>query len=228
MNNVLSFISKLHQTTSKKMFERPKNLEFPQIYYNFHSKNGEEFYVQDLTEEFYESAIELMIEDYLFSENLAVGQKIPENPAAVDEFRKIWRKIAEEKLSIACFKTGSNELVAVNFLKVTSIDDKTSYKCQTNNWNNLFHFFNTTMKKVQVFEKFNVDQYLSGYGLVVRREFRFRGIATEMIKARVPFMKNLGLKVTATAFTALGSQKAALLGMKIMKINKNMLRIFIL
>lgn len=40
-------------------------------------------------------------------------------------------------------------------------------------------------------------------------EYRGRGIATEILKARVPMLKALGLKVTSTAFTGIGSQKAA-------------------
>lgn len=196
-----------------KMFQRPEDLEFPQVYYKFNVKD-EEFYVQDLTEEFFESAIELMVKDYLPYENLAIGQNIAQTPEAVKEFRVIWQEVAQGKLSLACFKADNNELVAVNFLKVTSIDDKSNLKCQTNNWNNLFTFFLTTMENINIFEKFNIKQYLNGYGLVVKKEFRFRGIASEMLKARVPFMKKLGLKVTATVFTAVGSQKAALLGDK--------------
>lgn len=59
------------------------------------------------------------------------------------------------------------------------------------------------------YEKYNTDEYLAAYGLCVGRSYRGMGIATEMLKARIPYMKKMGLKVTTTAFTAIGSQVAA-------------------
>lgn len=60
-----------------------------------------------------------------------------------------------------------------------------------------------------MFSHYNVEHYLSGIGLCVNSDYRGRGIATELLKARVPFMKALSLQVTSTLFTTLGSQKAA-------------------
>jgi GNAT superfamily N-acetyltransferase len=60
-----------------------------------------------------------------------------------------------------------------------------------------------------VFEAYGVDRYLTDYGLVISRDYRQRGIAGEMLKARVDVTKSLGLAVTSSAFTAVGSQKAA-------------------
>lgn len=65
-------------------------------------------------------------------------------------------------------------------------------------------------KQFDVFQHYNVNAYLIAYGLCVDTAYRARGIATEMLKARGPLLKALGLKVTTTAFTGIGSQKAAL------------------
>lgn len=70
----------------------------------------------------------------------------------------------------------------------------------------LYHFVDN---QLDVTEHFKVNQYLYGAGLVVKSEYRGRGIATELLKARIPFLKSLGLKVTSTVFTMIGSQKAA-------------------
>lgn len=59
------------------------------------------------------------------------------------------------------------------------------------------------------YKHYNVEKYLIAYGLCVDTSYRSRGIATEMLKARAPVLKSLGLKVTTTAFTGIGSQKAA-------------------
>lgn len=66
-----------------------------------------------------------------------------------------------------------------------------------------------TTKQFDVYGTYNVGQYLTAYGLCINPEYRGRGIATEMLKARIPILKSLGLKVTVTAFTGIGSQTAA-------------------
>lgn len=66
-----------------------------------------------------------------------------------------------------------------------------------------------TIDQFDVYAAYDVDKYLSAYGLCINPEYRGRGIATEMLKARRPILKALGLKVTSTAFTGIGSQTAA-------------------
>jgi hypothetical protein len=61
-----------------------------------------------------------------------------------------------------------------------------------------------------VFEKYNTDKYLSDFGLVTKNCYRYRGIATEFLKARVPILQALKVDVTSTVFTVIGSQKAAM------------------
>lgn len=73
----------------------------------------------------------------------------------------------------------------------------------------IFGVMSHAQQQFNVFQHYKVDEYLIAYGLCVDTDFRGRGIATEMLKARVPVLKALGLKVTATAFTGIGSQKAA-------------------
>ena len=57
------------------------------------------------------------------------------------------------------------------------------------------------VKEYDVFEDYKVEKYLTAYGLCVHPSYRKRGIATEMLKARVPILKKHGLKVTSTSFT---------------------------
>lgn len=73
----------------------------------------------------------------------------------------------------------------------------------------MFDVITYTTKQFNVYEAYNVDKYLTAYGLCINPVYRGRGIASEMLKARVPILKALGLQVTSTAFTGIGSQKAA-------------------
>lgn len=65
-------------------------------------------------------------------------------------------------------------------------------------------------EQVQHFKKHNVDKYLSGFGLSVNPNYRKRGVATEMLKARKYLLPEIDLILTCTGFTAVGSQKAAM------------------
>lgn len=65
------------------------------------------------------------------------------------------------------------------------------------------------MKQHNVFEKYGVDMYLSDYALCTKKEFRYRGIATEFIRSLTQMMKVLNIPVTSSIYTVIGSQKAA-------------------
>jgi GNAT superfamily N-acetyltransferase len=73
----------------------------------------------------------------------------------------------------------------------------------------VFSAVSYTSQQFDVFAAHGVDKYLTAYGLCVNPDYRGRGIATQILKARVPILKALGLSVTATAFTGIGSQTAA-------------------
>lgn len=68
---------------------------------------------------------------------------------------------------------------------------------------------NFISSQVDVFEKFKVDAYLTAYGLSVSRKYRGRGIATEILRARIPFCQAFGIKISSTVFSSLPAQKSA-------------------
>jgi GNAT superfamily N-acetyltransferase len=60
------------------------------------------------------------------------------------------------------------------------------------------------------FEHYHVDKLMFAAGLYVDENFRKRGIAVEMIKAREKVAKCVGIDVCSNVFSSLGAQKAAL------------------
>ena len=66
-----------------------------------------------------------------------------------------------------------------------------------------------TTKEADIYNKYNVDRYLSAFGLVVDRSYRGCGLAKHLLHARIPLMQYIGLTVTVTSFTGIGSQTAA-------------------
>lgn len=60
-----------------------------------------------------------------------------------------------------------------------------------------------------VMEYYKVDRVMFAAGLCVDQKFRGRGIATEILKARIPLMQAIGIEVTSSIFSTVGGQKAA-------------------
>ena len=56
---------------------------------------------------------------------------------------------------------------------------------------------------------YGVDKAIFATGLCVIEKYRGKGIATKILQARVPLMKNIGIEATSTIFTTIGAQKAA-------------------
>jgi hypothetical protein len=198
-------------------FKRPESLVVPQIYHTFRAKDNNsekmiEYRVQDLLERDSDEAVKLMAEFFLPDEPFSIAFKISESAEAVNDFRKFWRSILEQKFSLACYKCdGSDELVAVNLLTVDSKNDTVLNPSEhkTKEFLDLMLAVKLAADQFNAFEAYKVDHYLSGSGLCTNPSFRDRGIATEVLKARIPMMKALGLKVTSTIYSTVGSQTAA-------------------
>lgn len=58
-------------------------------------------------------------------------------------------------------------------------------------------------------DHYEVDRFVFAAGLCVEKRFRGRGVATEILKARGPLMKSIGLSLTSSIFSTVGAQKAA-------------------
>lgn len=59
------------------------------------------------------------------------------------------------------------------------------------------------------FTHYEVDKVIFAAGLYVDRDYRNRGIAVEMIKARGEVGKAVDVRVSSNVFSSLGAQKAA-------------------
>lgn len=104
-------------------FERPENLIAPQTYYSFKARdiNSDElvdYHVQDLTEQHYEKAVEL-IQKYLTpEETFQKAVHLSERDFAPLLLKFYFEHIFNKRVSLACFNTKKNELVALNALEV--------------------------------------------------------------------------------------------------------------
>lgn len=100
---------------------------------------------------------------------------------------EFWKKVLSMKISIVCFKEGSNEMAAVNLMYVSqNIPEDPENRCfrgyAMQQLKLFYDFYGETT--TSPFKAHNVDAYLSAVGLGVTKKFRQRGIAVEMLRAR--------------------------------------------
>lgn len=116
-------------------FTRPENLSFPQVYYNFSArdKGGNDakivnYRVQDILVEDFDYAVEILLKFYLPEEPLCCGRNFSEKSDDVEYMGNFYKSLLLDRLSIGCYKDGTNELVGVNIMDVKSSDDIESHE----------------------------------------------------------------------------------------------------
>lgn len=194
----------------------------PKVYKTFTTRDNEEFIIQDLPEDKFDEAVKFMIEYYAKEETFLKASKVSEKV-----LMDFYQFILKQKCTIACIKKDTNELVGLNVLSVKSRGLDTNFKVirredllirylivllfQTNDeaLKKLRDLFGFIMNFYDVFGHYNVNYFLYAHGLAVKSEYRGKGIASELLDARVSFMKTHNLSVTTSIFTTSGGQKAA-------------------
>ncbi|XP_055547033.1 uncharacterized protein LOC129731225 [Wyeomyia smithii] len=122
----------------------------------------------------------------------------------------MWRSVLKEKMTLVCYKEGSDEIIGANILAVKNTSNYFNFKLKNDRQDNMLNIIDYVSKQFDFTERYCIENRLVAYGLSVNKLYRGRGIATDILKARVPMCKALGIKLAAHPFSAIGSQKAAL------------------
>lgn len=104
-------------------FKRAEGSLYPLLHHSFkaHSLNSDElveYYIEDLTEEHIEKAIEMIFKYFSSDETFQKAIKLSEKDYGLELVKSSYNKYFREKVSLACFVSGSRELVAVSALTV--------------------------------------------------------------------------------------------------------------
>ncbi|XP_047542378.1 uncharacterized protein LOC125074938 [Vanessa atalanta] len=193
------------------VYIRPANIPLPTVWHRFAAR-GTKLRVQDVTNEQLEPAVQLLIKYFTADEPPCKYIEIQKHPAALAELEKLWRDTLKDQISVVCVedKDDVTEIIGVNVLTVVAKSDKEEiFKTADKIWAKLFGAVDLVSRSVDIFTKFGVEQYLTAYGLVVDPKWRGCGIGKEILLARIPLCKAIGVKVTATVFTAAASQAVA-------------------
>lgn len=109
-------------------FVRPASLKLPQVYGTFKAKdkdshNEVEYIIQDLPEDYFEEALNLLLNVFLPDEALYSCRGVSANADAIKEVRDFWNEKLAMKTSLACFRDGSKDLAGLYVLAVYSNGD---------------------------------------------------------------------------------------------------------
>uniref|UniRef100_A0A1L8DAG3 N-acetyltransferase domain-containing protein n=1 Tax=Nyssomyia neivai TaxID=330878 RepID=A0A1L8DAG3_9DIPT len=192
-------------------WKRSENVGFPQIWHTFEAKDPDsgqsvKYRVQDLPEDRYDEVLDLMKYIFLKEEILAVAFDHHTDPR--ERKMDFWSNVLNKKLSVVCFKEGSDEICGFNILEVIQKEDKPK-ELPDQKVLDITKVLNFVKEKSDIFNRYGVEEYLYGVGLLIIPKYRGLGLSTEILRARIPLGKALGFKVTSTAFTGTASQKAA-------------------
>ncbi|XP_055684400.1 uncharacterized protein LOC129790737 [Lutzomyia longipalpis] len=198
-------------------WERPVSIPFPQNWCSFSAKDPEsggiaKYKVTDLSEDKFEEAVDLMVKYFLPDEVMCQSLDLLNDEDSLKEMKDMWWEILPQKVSLVCYKEGSNEICGLNMLEMSEKSDSPPLYLQQLKGKSLKGIATVAeflKEKANIYERYNVDRQLYGLGLLTLPKYRGCGIATELLKARFPLMKALGVKLTGTVFSGPGSQGAA-------------------
>lgn len=102
---------------------RPSNVPYPNVWLRFEAPDDDgelvQYRVQDLPEDRFEDGIKHMRANFLLDEALCRARNMADDEQSVIDFTTIWREtIFGEKLTLACFQEGSDDIVGMNVLYI--------------------------------------------------------------------------------------------------------------
>lgn len=126
-------------------WKRPENLDFPKCYFTFKAEDLEinqlvEYRVEDIPEHRYVEAVEFMIKHFIPYEPKLIARNGKDDPLVIEDYYNKYMNGIKQKVSVGCFKSGSNEFIGVNILEILGRNDENDYVKVT--MNGFSHEFN--------------------------------------------------------------------------------------
>lgn len=213
INSVLSEILKMKYDW-KRPFDDAKH--YPLIYSVFESSDVPDevisnniFRIEDLNADRFLEAIKLLKTHYLVENPMMSSKNVLGDKISTAEIEEYWMNILEQKISIACFKDGSNEIIGLILLNVTS-EQEFDFKPNGESWSEIRRvlrfikdiFFNP-------FENYCVEKILTSGGYYINQNYRHCGIEAELIKAISDVGKLFDIRISSETFSSTVWQQAA-------------------
>jgi len=202
-------------STEFVVYPRRDGVPYPQIYSQFKVKSKDdsddedEFFIQDLTENYFDMAVDFIVDNHARGAVFHRAAGTIETDAGIELIRKYYRAAFEQRISLICIDGRTNEIAGLNALYLATKFDPPKPESDDPNFRNLNKIMKFIGESFNVYGHYGVDRIMFAAGLCVDKQYRGRGIATEILKARVHVLKAIGVEVTSSIFSTVGAQKAA-------------------
>ncbi|XP_069690256.1 arylalkylamine N-acetyltransferase-like 2 [Periplaneta americana] len=199
-------------------WKRPSDVSFPSVWRSYDGKRPLEgmtprFRIQDVTEDLEDEVIQLLTDVILRDEFMCSTAGVASDPVSLAEVQGLWREYLRYRISlVALVEPGTtpyigHRVVGCNVLGIVSLHDTldaNQFKGEA--FRKVFLTTISITLNANLFERYDVDHFLSAAGLCVSREYRGQGLGFELLKARFDMGRAVGLPLTATLFTSDNTQ----------------------
>lgn len=133
-----------------EVWQRPRELRFPVQYHKFVTRDQDtnnlvEYRVEDIPDGRYEEACRFMVKHFVPYEPKLVARNGQHDQQVMEDYFKKYMHGIKQKVSVACVKKGSDELVGVNILEVLGRNN-TGFTFDVNYCHRLLMSCNTRLK----------------------------------------------------------------------------------
>lgn len=102
---------------------RSNDIPYPNVWVSFKAKDVDsenlvEYRIQDVTEDDFEAVYENMKAFFFHDEPLNAGCALIEDKLAHKEIYEDWKRVIRQRLSLVCYKEGTNEVVGCSLLRI--------------------------------------------------------------------------------------------------------------
>uniref|UniRef100_A0A7G3B3Q1 N-acetyltransferase domain-containing protein n=1 Tax=Lutzomyia longipalpis TaxID=7200 RepID=A0A7G3B3Q1_LUTLO len=193
--------------------KRSETVTIPQTLMTFKASDPNsglcvKYRIERLSEDRFSEVNDLMANVFIKHEVTCASLELFNDPDF--DGRKSWIEVLNKRISLVCFKDGSDEICGFNLLEVLQKDsEKPEIEAKSKNLEDIVKVKNFIHAKADTYNRHGVDKFLHSRGLLIVPKYRGLGLSTKILKARIPLGRALGVKVSGTIFTSDVSQKTA-------------------
>lgn len=199
-------------------WQRPTHVTYPNVWATFKGnvkENGKylEYIIQDVTEDMHEDVLQHMVRYFLVREPMCSTLGIVEDEQSKQDITEFWRDCLKQRMSLVALVkdkdgTGKQRIAGCNMLCVCTEDDVPK-KFSGEIMNKVLTALEKIASASDVYKRHGISEYLSAYGLSVSPAYSGDGVGLQLLRAREPLCRAMGVKLTGTVFTADTSQYLA-------------------
>jgi len=170
------------------------------------------FRIQQLTPDLRDAAIDHMTQYFVKREPLTAHLDFSTEPESIESIRELWRAGAAIGIGlVALLDDDSNPptIIGVNMTSLSKKQKEDEKVLPGKKFNIVMDAVGQLTTEGNLFERYGVDEYMTAYGLSVHPDYHGLNVGNHLLAAREPLCKMVGIKMSATVFTAGVSQHLA-------------------